>query len=118
MSYTNEHFLFCVLDHTTDWRTVGDVFGIKVGAASMRFSRLKSKFSDYASVAASPPTKTVDQQTPNKVQKSPSTKFTPSKKRKTHDDVDDEKIAASHVEVKEFEGEAVTKEESEDDGWA
>ncbi|KAK3676521.1 hypothetical protein LTR78_003797 [Recurvomyces mirabilis] len=122
MSYTNEHFLFCVLDHTvsgkTDWKAVGDVFGIKVGAASMRFWRLKTKFGDYASAAAASPAKASGQQTPRKEIKSPSTKFTPSKKRKTQDDVDDEEMAASHSRVKEVKAEAAAKEESEDDGWA
>ncbi|KAK3067888.1 hypothetical protein LTR53_014956 [Teratosphaeriaceae sp. CCFEE 6253] len=118
----NEQFLFCAIDNTNggvvNWQKVADIFGIKKGADSMRYTRMKKKFGAYPGAPASTladgdngaddhgdvetPKTTLAKKSPAK--KTLTSKSTAYKKRKVADDAED---GGSK-------GEAVVKAEPED----
>ncbi|KAK0304585.1 hypothetical protein LTR01_007378 [Friedmanniomyces endolithicus] len=111
MSSSNEQFLFCAIEHSTngvvDWHKVAEIFGIKDSAARMRYTRMKKKFGTFGAPTPPPGDDAADDgeevKTPVKTPvKGSAKKGKANKKRK----VEEEGDGAEVVEEEEVKGEA------------
>ncbi|KAK1075372.1 hypothetical protein LTR74_000334 [Friedmanniomyces endolithicus] len=106
MSSSNEQFLFCAIEHSTngvvDWHKVAEIFGIKDSAARMRYTRMKKKFGTFG--APTPPPGDDRAQDGEEVKtpvKTPVKKRKGNKKRNVEEEGD-----GAEVEEEEVKGEA------------
>ncbi|KAK0846339.1 hypothetical protein LTS02_014936 [Friedmanniomyces endolithicus] len=107
MSSSNEQFLFCAIEHSTngvvDWHKVAEIFGIKDNAARMRYTRMKKKFGTFGAPTPPPGDDGAEDgeevKTPKKA--SPAKKRKMNKKRKVEEEGD-----GAEVEEEEVKGEA------------
>ncbi|TKA78054.1 hypothetical protein B0A55_02128 [Friedmanniomyces simplex] len=85
MSCTNEQFLFCTIEHSTNgvvnWQKVGEIFGIKDTAARMRYTRMKKKFGTFGTGS---PSAAGDEEAADKSDQAETPKKTPLRKAKAN----------------------------------